>query len=452
MLPTVLRAPRPALLIVCLATALAATTAGSAADGSCPPDGSTCATTTETTAPTTTAPTTTETTTTETTPTTTTTETGTTPTDTTETGPSPYGDDLIPQHPGSGQSVQAPKPAAAPQKPTPAAPAPVVPPTSGPQLATPVLGGGPYVFPVYGPVEFTDTFGAARADVSWHHGDDIFAPLGSPILAVAEGTVFSVGWNSIGGNRLWLRDREGNYFYYAHLAAFSTLAVEGARVHAGDVLGFVGNTGDAAGTPYHLHFEIHPVALLGLGYDGAVDPTSYLRHWQRAGDLASAAPIGVGWSRRSAPTAGAILLASSDISSANGLEPGSLARALTAKAVESAAAIPVSAAPVGPQEPGRPVTAVRDFDGTLPSGMLAAAPWDLVANCESRGKWNEDTGNGFFGGLQFEPGTWRAFGGEAFARSAHQATREQQIVVAQRVLASQGWLAWPACSAKLGFR
>ena len=439
MLPTVPRAPRPALSILCLVAALAVTAAGAAADGSCSPDVSGCATTTDTT------PTTTGTTTTTTTTTTTSTET--TPTDTTGTETTPYPDDLIPRHPFAG-TYPAPKPA--PAKPAPAPP-PSVPPPAGPQLATPALGGGPYVFPVYGPVQFADTFGAARADVSWHHGDDIFAPLGSPILAVADGTVFSVGWNRIGGNRLWLRDREGNYFYYAHLAAFSTLAVEGASVHAGDVLGFVGNTGDAAGTPYHLHFEIHPVALLGLGYDGAVDPTSYLRQWQRASNLTAAAPAGIGWSRRSAPTAGAILLASSDISSANGLEPGSLARALTSEAVE-AAAIPVSAAPVGPQEPGRPVTAIRDFDGTLPTGMLAATPWDLVASCESNSRWNTNTGNGFFGGLQFEPGTWRAFGGEAFAPSAEQATREQQILIAGRVLAAQGWLAWPACSQKLGLR
>ncbi len=445
------RAPRPVLLVLCLVASLSLVAGGSAADGSCQPDGSTCATTTETTAPTTTETTPTTT----TSATTTTTETGTTPTDTTATEPSPYGDDLIPSHPGSGKPAQAPTPTPTPEAPAPAAaapPVPVVPAAPGPQLATPALGGGPYVFPVYGPVEFSDTFGGERADVSWHHGDDIFAPLGSPILAVAEGTVFSVGWNRIGGNRLWLRDRQGNYFYFAHLAAFSTLAVEGASVHAGDVLGFVGNTGDAAGTPYHLHFEIHPVGLLGLGYDGAVDPTGYLQGWQRARDLAAAAPIGVGWSRRSAPTAGAILLASSDISSANGLEPGSLSRALTSKAGGSMLAIPVSSAPIGPQEPGRPVAAVKDFDGTLPSGMLAATPWDLVATCESNGKWGENTGNGFFGGLQFEPGTWSAYGGDAFAPSAEQATREQQIVIAQRVLAGQGWLAWPACSAKLGLR
>ena len=346
-----------------------------------------------------------------------------------------------------------PKTAPAPAAPKPAPAVPLPPTTTAPpQHVTPALGGGPYVFPVYGPVQFSDTFGAPRADVSWHHGDDIFAPLGSPILAVADGTLFSVGWNQIGGNRIWLRDREGNYFYYAHLAAFSTLAVDGAKVPAGAVIGFVGNTGDAAGTPYHLHFEVHPVSLLSLGYDGGVDPTPYLRRWQRARDLEAAAPLGVGWSRRAAPAAGAILLAASDISAADGLEPGSLARALSAKTPASAVAIPVSAAPVGPTEPNRPIGAVRDFDGTLPSELLAASAWDMVARCESNGQWSENSGNGFFGGLQFESGTWRAFGGEQFAPSAHMATRDQQIAIAQRVLASQGWLAWPACSAKLGLR
>ena len=106
----------------------------------------------------------------------------------------------------------------------------------------------------------------------WHHGDDIFAPLGAPVLACASGMVFSVGWNAIGGNRLWLRDGQGNLFYYAHLSAFTPLAINGNKVNAGDVLGFVGNTGDAQGTPSHLHFEIHPVGLLGLGYDGVVNP------------------------------------------------------------------------------------------------------------------------------------------------------------------------------------
>ena len=152
-----------------------------------------------------------------------------------------------------------------------------------PPTMTPSLGETGYVFPVYGPSGYGDTFGSVRSDVSggWHHGDDIFAPLGAPVVAVAHGVVFSVGWEKPGGRRLWLRDDRGNEFYYAHLSAYSPLAVNGAIVKTGDVLGFVGDTGDAERTPYHLHFEIHPIGLIDRGYDGAVDPTSYLRAWRR---------------------------------------------------------------------------------------------------------------------------------------------------------------------------
>jgi murein DD-endopeptidase MepM/ murein hydrolase activator NlpD len=201
---------------------------------------------------------------------------------------------------------------------------------------TPKLTAGGYVFPVYGPSAYGDTFGAPRGDVSggWHHGDDIFAPLGAPVLAVADGTVFSVGWNDVGGWRLWLRDHEGNEFYYAHLSAYTSLAVNGRHVHAGDVLGFVGNTGDAATTPFHLHFEIHPVSLLFLGYDGAVNPTEYLDAWKRLEDvkIRAAVPFSLlpAAAVTNAPTPGAILLGSSDISTANGLDPGSLRRAMSA--------------------------------------------------------------------------------------------------------------------------
>lgn len=83
----------------------------------------------------------------------------------------------------------------------------------------------------------------------------------------------------------------------------------------------------------------------------------------------------------------------------------------------------------------------------------SAAPdsdWDRLANCESGGNWAINTGNGYHGGLQFSPSTWRAYGGGEFAPFAYQATREQQIAVAERTLAGQGWGAWPACSSKLG--
>ncbi|HYX76753.1 MAG TPA: M23 family metallopeptidase, partial [Gaiellaceae bacterium] len=148
-----------------------------------------------------------------------------------------------------------------------------------PLKITPPLGLSRYVFPVAGTASFTDTYGAARSDVSWHHGDDIFAPLGTPVVAVADGTLNRVGWEKLGGWRLWVRDRLGNEFYYAHLSGYTRAALEKGRIKAGTVLGFVGDTGDAFGTPFHLHFEIHPRSLLPLRYDGAVDPTSYLDHW-----------------------------------------------------------------------------------------------------------------------------------------------------------------------------
>lgn len=82
-----------------------------------------------------------------------------------------------------------------------------------------------------------------------------------------------------------------------------------------------------------------------------------------------------------------------------------------------------------------------------------AAPdsdWDRLAQCESGGNWAINTGNGYYGGLQFSASTWNAFGGQQYAPTANQATREQQIAVAEKVLAAQGWGAWPACSQKLG--
>ncbi|MGW4354093.1 transglycosylase family protein [Nocardia sp. NPDC004582] len=91
--------------------------------------------------------------------------------------------------------------------------------------------------------------------------------------------------------------------------------------------------------------------------------------------------------------------------------------------------------------------------GVAMAGNASAAPdsdWDKLAQCEAGGNWGINTGNGFQGGLQFSPGTWTAHGGGEYAATANQATREQQIAVAEKVLATQGWGAWPACSSSLG--
>ncbi|MEV7778949.1 transglycosylase family protein [Kitasatospora sp. NPDC088351] len=89
----------------------------------------------------------------------------------------------------------------------------------------------------------------------------------------------------------------------------------------------------------------------------------------------------------------------------------------------------------------------------LTASGASAAPastWDAVAQCESGGNWSINTGNGFYGGLQFTSSTWKAYGGNAYAAQANQASKAQQISVAEKVLASQGPGAWPVCSQKAG--
>ncbi|HEY2206389.1 MAG TPA: transglycosylase family protein [Pseudonocardia sp.] len=84
------------------------------------------------------------------------------------------------------------------------------------------------------------------------------------------------------------------------------------------------------------------------------------------------------------------------------------------------------------------------FGGT--ANAASDSTWDQIAQCESGGKWSTSTGNGYSGGLQFSPSTWRAYGGHG---SAHGASKGEQIKVAEKVLAAQGWGAWPSCSKKV---
>ncbi|MFJ3420128.1 MULTISPECIES: transglycosylase family protein [unclassified Streptomyces] len=87
------------------------------------------------------------------------------------------------------------------------------------------------------------------------------------------------------------------------------------------------------------------------------------------------------------------------------------------------------------------------------SGNAAAADsgvWDRIAQCESGGNWHINTGNGYYGGLQFSAGTWRAYGGSAYAATADQASKSAQITVAGKVQRAQGWGAWPVCSVRAG--
>ncbi|MFI6643424.1 transglycosylase family protein [Streptomyces sp. NPDC050504] len=106
------------------------------------------------------------------------------------------------------------------------------------------------------------------------------------------------------------------------------------------------------------------------------------------------------------------------------------------------------------------LTARAATDGQTARGAVAydcAAsnwPWECLAECESSGRWSVNTGNGYYGGLQFWQPTWEEHGGLKYAPRADLATKDEQIKIAERVLRTQGWNAWPVCSKKynLGVR
>lgn len=132
------------------------------------------------------------------------------------------------------------------------------------------------------------------------------------------------------------------------------------------------------------------------------------------------------------------------------IHPGQQIRIPTSDEQLASRALPVeqAAAPLRAVATAAPAAAKKSYPSVAASGDV----WDRLARCEASGNWAINTGNGYFGGLQFTAGTWTRHGGGAYAARADLASREQQIDIAQRVLATQGWGAWPACSAKLGLR
>lgn len=132
-----------------------------------------------------------------------------------------------------------------------------------------IIASGDWVCPVQGAVSFTDTFGAPRGGGHTHHGVDMFAARGTPLVAVTGGSLFFQS-DSLGGLAAYVTGSDGTTYYYAHLNDY----VGGNRtVSAGEVIGHVGNTGDASGGPSHLHFEIRPGGPNGI----AIDPTPTVR-------------------------------------------------------------------------------------------------------------------------------------------------------------------------------
>jgi peptidoglycan LD-endopeptidase LytH len=129
-----------------------------------------------------------------------------------------------------------------------------------------VISSGSWACPAPGSA-FSDSFGAPRSGGRRHQGTDMMAPRGSPIVAVVSGSI-SHSTSNLGGNQIWLHGSDGNTYFYAHLDSY---VGPPRSVSLGELIGHVGDTGNARGGPTHLHFEIHP------GGGGAVDGYSTLR-------------------------------------------------------------------------------------------------------------------------------------------------------------------------------
>ena len=114
-----------------------------------------------------------------------------------------------------------------------------------------------------------DTWGGARSEGRKHEGIDIFARRGTPVLSSTEGIVTNVGTNRLGGLVVWVLGPGGQRHYYAHLDSYSDVEA-GMRIEAGRVLGHVGNTGNAKGTPPHLHYGVYDT-------EGAINPYPLLK-------------------------------------------------------------------------------------------------------------------------------------------------------------------------------
>jgi Transglycosylase-like domain len=151
-----------------------------------------------------------------------------------------------------------------------------------------------------------------------------------------------------------------------------------------------------------------------------------------------------------APQPAAITAERGSLSSRGGgavAEPTDRAEALEGDAMPTPASAPMEATLYSTATPPPPPPAQA---APAPVTYSGSSVWDDLAQCESGGNWSINTGNGYYGGLQFSYDTWHGYDGGEFADYPHQATREEQITVAERLRAVRGYAPWPACRAKLG--
>lgn len=123
--------------------------------------------------------------------------------------------------------------------------------------------------------EVADTWGGPRSGGRKHEGQDIFAPAGTPVYAAAPGYVYRIGPNRLGGNTVTVVSGGGRRLYYAHLSAFAEGLLEGQAVSTDTLLGYVGNSGNAATTPPHLHLGLYASEPAECDWD-AIDPLPLL--------------------------------------------------------------------------------------------------------------------------------------------------------------------------------
>jgi murein DD-endopeptidase MepM/ murein hydrolase activator NlpD len=129
--------------------------------------------------------------------------------------------------------------------------------TTRPPSPPPVVVDG-RVCPIDGPTAFSDTWGARRSGGRTHEGVDMISPRNTPLVAIETGKIRRMGNGGLGGVTIWVRGDSGDDYYYAHLEAWADGLRVGQRVDVGELIGFVGNSGNAKRTITHLHFEYHP--------------------------------------------------------------------------------------------------------------------------------------------------------------------------------------------------
>jgi hypothetical protein len=190
----------------------------------------------------------------------------------------------------------------------------------------------------------------------------------------------------------------------------------------------------------------------GHGRSDVLDQAAFLQ--QQAQDTAAAAQTTL------AQAAALEERAAAALASANQLETEARGRATTFQAQQVAMAAQLERARTtlvtlqvqqrtARQSAPKPAPSPTRPSSGGPAQVAGTHDWTAVALCESSGNWATNTGNGYYGGLQFSPSTWAAFGGTAYAPRADLATRDQQIAVAEKVLAVQGPGAWPTCGRNL---